>query len=206
MVTVTIENNEFKFHGTFNCGYAGLYRDNQIFFYGEPDYIRGEGLQGKDLSNCSDEELASEMAAFYNAVEARLQQNIQQFNGKFLDTLMDDLEGCGYPYWEYPDMVNEEFLQAHPDFDDWYSDDISSLPEPAFIPPNADKREIAVRRAYPGFNFEYYLSHLTLHNISISDIHNEGWISFEISDVMDYLCHLVGVIKPDYTFADWNNG
>ena len=26
MVTVTIENNEFKFHGTFDCGYAGLYK------------------------------------------------------------------------------------------------------------------------------------------------------------------------------------
>jgi hypothetical protein len=32
MVTVTIENNEFIFHGTFDCGYAGLYHDDQIFF------------------------------------------------------------------------------------------------------------------------------------------------------------------------------
>ena len=47
MVTVTIENNEFKFHGTFDCGYAGLYRDDQIFFCGETDDVQENGLHGK---------------------------------------------------------------------------------------------------------------------------------------------------------------
>ena len=71
MVTVTIENGEFKFHGTFDCGYAGLYRDDMIEFEFENlKSIRKEGLQGKDLSNCSDDEIAAEVAAFFNALEA----------------------------------------------------------------------------------------------------------------------------------------
>lgn len=206
MVTVTIENNEFKFHGTFDCGYAGLYRDDQIFFYGEPDDFRYRGLPGKDLSKCSDEELAAEMAAFYNATEAHLQQNIQEFNGKFIDQLMDDFQGCGWEYWTYPNMVSPAFLQAHPDFDDWYHHDIDALPEPAFIPENAGRTEIAVRRDYPGFDFEYYLSHLTLHSLHVMNMKDGGWISFCISDAMDYLCQLIGEVKPDFTFNDWNNG
>ncbi|MCR4646961.1 MAG: hypothetical protein K5695_16405 [Oscillospiraceae bacterium] len=203
MVTVTIENNEFKFHGTFDCGYAGLYRDNQIFFYGEPDYIRGEGLQGKDLSACSDEELAAEIAAFYNAAEAHVQAHIQQFNDAFLYKLFDAFEGCGYPFWEYPEMVNPAFLQAHPDFDLEDSYDGEEFSDPVFIPENAGHMEMVQRKEYPMFNFEYYLSHLTLHNISVE---NDGWISFEISDAMDYLCHLIGVVKPDFSYHDWNNG
>ncbi|WP_303790052.1 hypothetical protein [Ruminococcus flavefaciens] len=206
MVTVTIENSEFKFHGTFDCGYAGLYRDDQIFFYGDPDDVREDGLQGKDLSECTDEELAAEMAAFYNAVEASLQQNIQLFNYKFLKELMDDLEGCGYPYWEYPDMVPLAFLEANPDFDDWYPDDGSDLPEPVFIPENAGSKEIELRRKYPGFNFEHWISTLTLHGLRVSDMEDGGWISFDISDEMEYLCQLVGAVKPDLSFADWNNG
>jgi hypothetical protein len=103
-------------------------------------------------------------------------------------------------------MVNEEFLQAHPDFDDWYSDDGSDLPEPVYIPENACSKEIELRRKYPGFNFEHWISTLTLHNLSVSDMEDGGWISFEISDEMEYLCHLVVVLRTDLSFADWNNG
>ena len=99
MVTVTIENNKFKFHGTFDCGYAGLYRDDQIIFNGDPDDVRGDGLQGKDVSEYSDEELAAEIAAFYNAAEAHIQEHIQQFNDEFLFQLFNDFEACGYPFW-----------------------------------------------------------------------------------------------------------
>ena len=76
MATVTIENNDFKFHGTFDCGYAGFYRDNQIFYSGDAEYVRDERLQGKDLFHCSDEELAAEIATFYNAAEAQIQEHI----------------------------------------------------------------------------------------------------------------------------------
>jgi hypothetical protein len=206
LITVTIENNEFKFHGTFDCGYAGFYCDDQIFSNEDPDYVRENGLQGKDLSECSDEELAAEMAAFYNAAEARLQQNIQFFNWNFLDELMQNLEGCGYPYWEYPDMVHPDFLEANPDFDDWYPDDGSDLPEPVFIPENAGSNEIELRRKYPGFNFEHWISTMTLHGLQVSDMEDGGWISFEISDEMEYLCHLVAMVEPDLSFAEWNNG
>ena len=206
MVTVTIENNEFKFHGTFDCGYAGLYRDDQIFFNSEPDYVRSKGLQGKDLSESSDEELAAAIAAFYNAAEAHIQEHIQQFNDEFLFQLFDDFEGCGYPFWEYPEMVNPEFMQAHPDFDLEKSYDREEFSDPVFIPENAGHMEISYREEYPMFHFEYYLSHLELHCISVREFHNEAWVSFEISDAMNYLCHLVGVVKPDFKYHDWNNG
>lgn len=206
MVTVTIENNEFKFHGTFDCGCAGLYRDDQIYFYGDSDDVREDGLQGKDLSECTDEELAAEMAAFYNAVEARLQQNIQLFNGNFLKELMDALKGCGYPYWEYPNMVTPGFLEANPDFDDWYHYAGSELPEPVFIPENAGSKEIELRRKYPGFNFEHWSETLTLHCLGVSDMEDGGWIGIEISDEMEYLCHLTTDIMPDLSINGWNNG
>ena len=61
MVTVTIENGKFRFHGTFDCGYAGLFHDDMIdFSYQDLESIRKKGLQGKDLSNCSDDEIAAE--------------------------------------------------------------------------------------------------------------------------------------------------
>ena len=89
MVTVTFENGEFKFHGTFDCGYAGLYRDDRIRFPDEtPESIRENGLQDKDLSNCDDDAITAEVAAFINAIEAKIQQNIQQLMTHFLSTFL----------------------------------------------------------------------------------------------------------------------
>ena len=206
MVTVTIENNKFKFHGTFDCGYAGLYRDDQIIFNGDPDDVRGDGLQGKDVSEYSDEELAAEIAAFYNAAEAHIQEHIQQFNDAFLFQLFNDFEACGYPFWEHPNMVNPEFLRKHPDFDLNHSYSKEEFSDSVYIPENAGHMEISYREEYPMFNFEYYLSHLKLHRISVVDFGDEAWISFMISDAMNYLCQLIGDVKPDFTFNDWNNG
>ena len=170
MVTVTIENGEFKIHGTFDCGYAGLYRDDMIeFSYQTLERIRKEGLQGKDLSNCSDDEIATEVAAYFNSLEANLQQNIQQFNDTFLDNLFDALDGCGYPFWVHPNMVNQKFMQENPDFDIADSYDNEEFSDPVFIPENAGSREITLRKQYPMFNFDYYLSHITPHGLAIDD-------------------------------------
>lgn len=203
MVTVTIENGKFKFHGSFDCGYAGIYHDDMIdFSYQDLESIRKKGLQGKDLSNCSDDEIAAEVAAYFNSIEANVQQNIRQFNDTFLDNLFDDLEGCGYPFWDYPNMVNQEFMQAHPDFKAYDSDD-EDFSDEVSIPPAAGERETVLRQTYPSFNFDYYLSHITPHILSVND---NGSFGFEISDDMDYLCHLVGEVRPDISFSDWNNG
>ncbi|MBR6090370.1 MAG: hypothetical protein IKP86_10580 [Anaerolineaceae bacterium] len=205
MVTVTFENGEFKFHGTFDCGYAGLYRDDRIRFPDEtPESIRENGLQDKDLSNCDDDAITAEVAAFINAIEAKIQQNIQQFNDTFLEYLFDDFEGCGYPFWEYPEMVNQEFIQAHPDFDLEKSYDSGvKFSDPVFIPENAGHLEIEKRTRYPMFNLDHYLSTLTLHRINVYD---DGSFSFIISDQMNYLCQLYGVVTPEFKFIDWNNG
>ena len=203
MVTVTIENGQFRFHGTFDCGYAGLYRDDMIeFSYQNLEKIRKEGLQGKDLSNCTNDEIAAEVAAYFNSIEANVQQNIQQFNDTFLDNLFYAMEGCGYPFWEFPDMVNQEFMQVHPDYDAYDSDD-EDYSDEVSIPLSAGERETVLRQVYPGFNFDYYLSHITPHGLSIND---DCSFSFEISDDMDYLCHLVGDVKPDLSIRNWNNG
>ena len=98
------------------------------------------------------------MAAFYNATEAHLQQNIQQFNDEFLYKLFDDFEGYVYPFWEHPEMVNSTFMQAHLDFDLEGSYDVEEFSDPVFILENAGQMEIAQRKQYPMFNFEYYLS------------------------------------------------
>jgi hypothetical protein len=205
MVTVTIENGEFKIGGTFDCGYAGLYRDDKIHFESDPlDQLRKYGLPGKDLSNFTDEEIAAEVAARCNAAEALIQEHIQQFNDTFLEYLYDDFEGCGYPFWEYPEMVNPEFMQAHPDFDLEKSYDGGvKFSDPVFIPENAGQYEIEKRKRYPMFNLDHYLSTLTLHRLSV---HDNGWISFLISDAMNYLCQLDGVMTPEFKFIDWNNG
>ena len=203
MVTVTTENGNFIFHGTFDCGYAGLYRDDMIeFSYQNLERIRKEGLQGKDLSTYSDDEIAAEVASFFNSIEAKVQQNIQQFNDTFLDNLFDAMEGCGYPFWQRPNMVNREFMQAHPDYDAYDPDDEDYSAEVS-IPPAAGRRETFLRQAYPSFNFDYYLAHITPHGLVVDD---DGSFSFEISDDMDYLCHLVGDVRADLSFRDWNNG
>lgn len=204
MVTVTVKDGEFQFHGTFDCGYAGLYRDDMIELrYSDVASIRKEGLDGKDLSGCSDDEIAAAVAAFCNAIEANVQRNIRQFNDNFLECLFDALEGCGYPFWEYPDMVDQAFLEAHPDFEDWYDGAEAEFPEPLPDPEKYGSYETALRRTYPCFNFDYYLSHITSHGLSI---YTRGYFYFEISDDMDYLCHLVGTVEPDLSFSDWNNG
>lgn len=204
MVTVTIENGEFKFHGTFDCGYAGIYRDDMIEFEFENlKSIQKEGLQGKDLSNCSNDEIAAEVSAFFNTLEAKVQRNIQQFNDTFLEYLFDDLQGCAYPFWEYPQMVNQEFMKAHPDYEvKYYSHDEEDFSEKISIPSAAGERETQLRLKYPSFNFDYYLSHLTPHHLLVE---KRGYFQFYVSDDMDYLCQLLGGVQDDLSFYDWNN-
>ena len=100
-------------------------------------------------------------------------------------------------------MVNQKFMQENPDFDIADSYDNEEFSDPVFIPENAGSREITLRKQYPMFNFDYYLSHITPHGLAIDD---DRSFSFEISDDMDYLCHLVGDVKPDLSIRDWNNG
>lgn len=75
--------------------------------------------------------------------------------------------------------------------------------DPVFIPENAGHLEIEKRTRYPMFDLDHYLSTLILHRINVYD---DGDFSFIISDQMDYLCKLYGVVTTELKFIDWNNG
>lgn len=158
----------------------------------------------KILSNFTDEEIAAEVAARCNVTEPHIQEHTQQFNDIFLEYLFDDYEGYGYPFWEYPELVNQEFIQAHPDFDLEKSYDSGvKFSDPVFFPENAGHLEIEKRTRYPMFDLDHYLSTLILHRINVYD---DGDFSFIISDQMDYLCQMYGVVTTEPKFIDWNNG
>ena len=195
MVTVSIEGNSFKVKGTFDCGILGVFRDDriQIDFDDVQDTRDSGGLPGIDTLTCSDEELAACVTEIANQQEAKLQENISQFNENILREVYRWMHGCGYPFWEHPNFVNQTFMQEHPDYKVDYSNVFAGVP--------ADlDYEARLRAAFPSFNWDYFLSHIVQEKLTIC---TRGGFDIDCTDVEGVIlgcCY----IQVDENLKIWN--
>lgn len=194
MVTVTIEGNSFKVKGTFDCGILGVFRDDMIQIgCDDVQDIRDSGLSGIDTLTCSDEELSAYITDLANQQEEKLQENIKQFNKDILFHVYSWMRDCSYPFWEHPNFVNQEFMQAHPDYEVDFGSSFEGVPKDLEF-------EERLRLAYPSFNWDYFLSHIVQKNLSINTF---GGFNIDCADAESVIlgcCY----IQVDKNLKIWN--
>ena len=194
MVKVTIEGNCFKVKGTFDCGILGVFHDDLIQIgCDDVQDIRDSGLSGIDTLTCSDEELSAYLTDLANQQEAKLQANIKQFNKDILFRVYSWMRDCSYPFWEHPNFVNQEFMQAHPDYEVDYGNSFEGVPAEL-------EYEERLRLAFPSFNWDYFLSHIVQKNLSINTF---GGFNIDCADAEGVIlgcCY----IQVDKNLKIWN--
>ena len=154
MVKITAVNGGFKIEGSFDFGYMGLYKDDQIEIIDSCEEVREWDLieeEGPDAESCSDDELAEFLTGYMNALEQKIQKNIIKVNDNFLYNVFDDMYSCGNEFWEHKELVVPEFMPEEPDIDEIYraadEHDISQ----------AKDVEAYIREYLPLFNMDNFI-------------------------------------------------
>ena len=107
----------------------GVFRDDLIQIgCDDVQDIKDSDLSGIDTLTCSDEELSAYITDLANQQEAKLQENIKQFNKDILFRVYSWMRDCSYPFWEHPNFVNQEFVQAHPNYEVNYGNSFEGVP------------------------------------------------------------------------------
>ena len=218
MVKVTAENGGFKVEGTFDFGYIGLYRDDQIEISDSAEEIREEWecvSEALDTENCTDDDIAAFLTDRLNGIEERIQKNIIQINNEFLYNVFDDMEACGREFWEVPELTVPEFMPEDlndPDYNFYdypeklkrpvYKGFISGLPNDGSV--KKGDFEWYLRKFKPMFNLDNFIAAIKPEHVHLSSRH----ISFQCSDKYNFalICAAYDQLDlKDLCFTDWHN-
>lgn len=210
MVKVYVENGFFKVKGTFDFGYIGLYKDDQISVDCTCANIRHEWDSVYEMTkerDVSDEELAEMITERFNEAEAKIQKNIHLINCEFLFHVYNDMDGCGTEFWEHEELRVPGFDYDDPDF---YFYNISFDVEGYGIgKPNdgsyeKDDFEASLRKKGWMFNLDGFIKGIKPKCVVLGD----DRICFDCSDIYDWAlicCAYDWIELEDLRFTDWHN-
>lgn len=229
MIEIKYEDGTFLAKGTFSIGIAGVYENEDFgegnitidieledlledlqeedsYFY-EPlrPYVEGKGNDAAAV--------AEGLADYYNQKEKEIQQNVKQLNDYILYRLFDDLEACGYPFWEIEEAVLPGALDGY-DMENltdeiYEGQDIGSWGFEAFDgqPNNGtiEKPDVEgqLREKYPMFNFDGLYEAIEQDCLYLSG----RFISFQFSDCWgsELLDAAYDELDENLTPQDWHN-
>ena len=213
MVTVYVEDGKFKVKGTFDMGYIGLYKDDQISIDADCSDIRDEWdsvYEMTEKGDVTDEEIAAFLTDKLNMAEDKIQTNIRMINNEFLYRIYDDMDGCGREFWEREELRIPDFDYDDPDFNfyslsfdgDGYTGYGQGEPNDGSVP-KGDFEE-SLRRVGYMFNLDNFIKGIEPEHICL----HEDEISFQCSDIYDnaLICAAYDRIQlDDLSFTDWHN-
>ncbi len=213
MVTVYVEDGKFKVKGTFDFGYMGLYKDDQISVDCDCSDIRDEWDSVYEMTkdgDVSDEEIAAYITRIFNETEEKIQKNIKMINSDFLYHIYHDMDGCGREFWEREELRVPGFDYDDPDFD-FYDIPLDSAGykgygkgEPNDGSVEKGDFEGSLRRNAPMFNLDNFIKGIKPESLVLS----ASDISFECSDIYDWalICSAYDRLDlKDLRFKDWHN-
>lgn len=212
MISINIVADELKITGTFNFGYAGIYLDDKIQIIDTIDEIREWNIvcDVLDSENCTDKEIVQFLTDYFNDFEKKIEANLKSVNDNFLLKVFLDMEACGNEFWGIDDLTIKEHMPSGDDIDVYepYWDVMKKLAEDYGKTPNdgsVAKEDIEgiLRKNYPMFNFDEFLSNIIPESLSLSD----GSVSFQCSDNFDnaILCSAYDNLDEQLCFTDWHN-
>lgn len=213
MVKIKLVKGEIKVTGTFDMGYAGLYKDEQIKIYDSIDKIRAWNIVCNSLpADCDDEDIVEFLTKYFNEYENKLQANIKLVNDNLLLNTFEDMYNCGNMFycedtWTVEGYVPESEEELD-DYDPYENETIEDLLEMNSGLPNdgsVEKADVekSLRENYPVFNWDKLISSIVPEFLSLQD----GSISFQCSDGVDneILCGGYDVLDEQLTFTEWHN-
>lgn len=226
MIEVTCEDGIFKAKGSFSLGIAGVFTnedfDSDIICFDE-DLL--ENINERDefwvkpllpfIKSDDPNEIAKNVAEYYNQKEREIAANADQINGNILYRLFDNMEACGYPFWEIKEAVLPGYLEKYSE-DEYDSvvychrdnelgsrlfEFFDDKPNNGTLEkPNVEK---LVRKLYPMFNLDGFVKSFEPECLYL----NGKYISFQFSDGWgkDLACAAYDEMDENFTFHDWHN-
>lgn len=212
MIKIKVINGEIKINGTFDFGYMGVYKDDQIGIYSDLEEIKTWSIitSRLDTASCSDNEIADCLTAYYNEFEKRVQQNRKQVNDNFLLNIMADMEACGCPFWEIDEITVKNALPSDPDEEVYqpHWDRMTELKKEYDETPNdgtVEKTDIeaTLKQLFPMLDLDKLVTNIIPESLGLSD----GRVSFQCSDNFgeQILCSAYDDLDEQLTFTDWHN-
>ena len=228
MIEVKYENGRFLVKGSYFLGLAGTYinedfNENMLEIRDTYDYIIKE-LKNENSwdyqplfsylkPDMNEDDIARGLAEYYNQKEIEIKENIKQINDCLLFHLFENLEACGYPFWE----IEETILPGS--LDDYnmnnLEDEIYDVEESAYQwsdefwdkPNNGALKktdvETKLRKNYPMFNFEGLYQSIIPEGMSF----HGRFMEFQFSDGWGgelYEC-AYDRFDENFTSCDWHN-
>ena len=206
MVTVSVADGEFKFKGTFDLGYIGFFKDDQIEIMEDCSDIRDEWYdelsEVMDVDTCTDEEIAAFLADRMNEAEKKIQAHIGEINDTFLYHVYDDMEACGNEFWEHEELTVPGFDYDDPEFDFYETPEEAIAANDGTV--KKDSFEEYLRKYRPMFNLDNFIGGIEPEHVCLQ----QDSISFQCSDKFNWalICGAYDVIDlDDLSFSDWHN-
>lgn len=211
MFKISCKDNNVEIIGTFDFGYIGIYKNQQIEIIDTLDEIREWDIVTDNLTaDASDNELIDFLNEYFNAFQQKIQNNIKQINDNFLLKVFLDMEACGNEFWEIDALTIKENLPQNPE-DEVYEPNwelMSKLEEEYNRTPNDNSIEktdveAVLRERFPMFDFDKLIESIEPECICLGD----GEISFQCSDGLGYvvMCSAYDCLDENLTFRDWHN-
>ena len=223
MIQVTIKGEEYSVKGTFDFGYIGLFRDKQIDLYNleesvlvPEEYREGElwdrAAKTFGINGTSDEAVSEALTLYINNFEAKVQKHIREINNNLIAKMAEQWEDCGTPFWEASDklflperMAEFEAIHETDEFDSTISRIVVNYIDK---PNNGTKEKIdaeaAMRRLFPQFDWDKFLSNMKPHCVCPEFNGNMG---FCINDGFGshIFCSAVAELDDELRFLHWDN-
>ncbi len=218
MITILVKNGEVKVQGTFNMGYMGVFKDDDIMIAAGEDWeyikfywdIVSDNL---DVENCTDEDIAHFLTDYFNKFEEKIQKNIKQVNDNFLIYVYSDMQECGRAFWENEKITIKDKLPHNPDENVYqpYWREMNGILNEYYHTPNDGSlkktdAEAAIRKNFPMLDLDALLASIEPDCLNLDD----GCISFQCSDNFDgYGNKIISAaydeLDENLTFTDWHN-
>ena len=219
MVEVTIKGEEYSVKGTFDFGYIGLFKDDDIELYDFKDIISkrkgrwwDKAVEALGIKGTSDEEISEALTTYINNFEAKIQKNIKEINNNLIAKMAEQWENCGTPFWEASDelfiserMQEFEEIQKTDDFEDTISSIVADyIDEPNNGTMEKIDAEAEMRRLFPIFDWDKFLNNMKPKCVSPKYNGNFG---FEFYDGFGagIFCSAVAELDDELRFLRWDN-
>lgn len=227
MIEAAYIDGKFKAKGSFSFGIAGVYTnedfDDGLINFDEDllDYIKDrDDFFVKPLlpfiKSDDPNEIAKNIEEYYNQKEREIAANAKQINDNILYRLFDDMEACGYPFWEIEEAVLPGYLEKYNE-DEYDSvvychneDGLDSGRLYEFFdekPNNGELKkpdvEALIRKLYPMFNLDGFIKSFEPECLYF----NGRYMSFQFSDGWgaQLACAAYDELDENFTFTDWHN-
>jgi len=215
MVKVIAENGKFRVEGTFDLGYIGTFRGDQIKLLTSYNEIRDWKCMREipRIKKLSDEKVAGFLTTYINMLECKVQNNIKQINDDLLWSMFFDMNDGGIEFWNCRELTVPELMPAAPTYENIYSAASEKAQEFLNNLPKEEKKkkynqkkpdyEAFLRENLPMFNWDNLINSIRAEHLTLDGEH----LTYQCSDGYGgvVLCCAYNELGEDLKSTDWHN-